>query len=180
MIQSFRKKPVGIQAVQWTGAYTSDVIGWVLATGRRSARWHEALPSVEPKDDGKGCAAQPEFIAIDTLEGTMQASVGDWIVRGVQGEHYPVKPDIFLVTYEPASPEPIAAINALVDHLTEAIDPEDRVQADILNMLRVAAEAYPVADPDSADACDRLAFAVATYAQSGLAMWRQEAGEGDN
>lgn len=37
---------------------------------------------------------------IDTLEGRMKASVGDWIITGVDGEHYPVKPDIFKKTYD--------------------------------------------------------------------------------
>lgn len=38
----------------------------------------------------------------ETLEGTMRVSLGDWIIRGVQGEFYPCKPDIFEATYEPA------------------------------------------------------------------------------
>lgn len=38
---------------------------------------------------------------IETLEGTMTASPGDWIVKGIKGERYPVKPDIFIKTYEP-------------------------------------------------------------------------------
>lgn len=37
---------------------------------------------------------------IDTLEGTMKANIGDWIVTGVNGEQYPVKPDVFQKTYE--------------------------------------------------------------------------------
>ena len=41
-------------------------------------------------------------LAIKTLEGVMIANVGDWIIRGVQGELYPCKPDIFALTYEPA------------------------------------------------------------------------------
>lgn len=41
-------------------------------------------------------------IAIETLEGTMTASPGDWIIRGVKGEFYPCKPDIFAATYERA------------------------------------------------------------------------------
>ena len=41
-------------------------------------------------------------IDIETLEGTMHASVGDWIITGVNGEKYPCKPDIFEKTYEPA------------------------------------------------------------------------------
>ena len=40
---------------------------------------------------------------IFTLEGTMEASAGDWIIRGVRGEHYPCKPDIFEATYEPVA-----------------------------------------------------------------------------
>lgn len=43
-----------------------------------------------------------EDIAIPTLEGTMIASPGDWIITGVKGEIYPCKPDIFAATYEPA------------------------------------------------------------------------------
>jgi hypothetical protein len=42
---------------------------------------------------------------IRTLEGTMHASPGDWIIRGVKGEFYPCKPDIFEATYEPALEE---------------------------------------------------------------------------
>ncbi|MEE7714225.1 hypothetical protein V3J85_23230 [Bacillus sp. 5001] len=40
-------------------------------------------------------------ISIPTLEGVMTADEGDWIIRGVQGEFYPCKPDIFAATYEP-------------------------------------------------------------------------------
>ncbi|GKV54283.1 hypothetical protein NCCP2222_02300 [Sporosarcina sp. NCCP-2222] len=41
-----------------------------------------------------------EIAFIETLEGTMKAEVGDWIVTGIKGEQYPVKPEIFLATYE--------------------------------------------------------------------------------
>jgi hypothetical protein len=43
-----------------------------------------------------------EELDIETLEGTHHASVGDWIIKGVKGEMYPCKPDIFEMTYEPA------------------------------------------------------------------------------
>ena len=43
-----------------------------------------------------------DALLIPTLEGTMRADVGDWIIRGVQGEFYPCKPEIFKETYEPA------------------------------------------------------------------------------
>ena len=55
------------------------------------------------------CGGRPvdfdgHVIAIDTLEGEMHADPGDWIIRGVQGEFYPCKPDIFEATYEPVPP----------------------------------------------------------------------------
>lgn len=83
----FRKKPIVIDAMQWDGTAegATPVIDWILTTGQHAARYHE------------------EYIAIDTLEGTMRATAGDWIIRGVQGEHYPCKPDIFAATYEPAN-----------------------------------------------------------------------------
>jgi len=43
-----------------------------------------------------------ERLEIETLEGTMVADPGDWIITGVQGEQYPCKPDIFAATYEEA------------------------------------------------------------------------------
>lgn len=100
--QQYRKKPVVIDAMRWEGgpAAASDVIDWILATGQRAASWNpEQL-------DEDGNVVLGEHIAIDTLEGTVRADAGDWIIRGVQGEHYPCKPDIFDATYEPVTPAP--------------------------------------------------------------------------
>ncbi len=47
----------------------------------------------------------PDYVLINTLEGQMRGEFGDWIIRGVQGEVYPCKPDIFAETYEPAGQE---------------------------------------------------------------------------
>lgn len=82
----YRKKPVEIEAIQWTGkdgsaAAISDMIG-------ESITW-----SID-------YSVKPPVIKIPTLEGTMAASVGDYIIKGVKGEFYPCKPDIFLATYE--------------------------------------------------------------------------------
>ena len=44
-------------------------------------------------------------VEIETLEGTMVADPGDWIITGVKGERYPCKPDIFAQTYEPVEPD---------------------------------------------------------------------------
>ena len=46
------------------------------------------------------------YTSIETLEGTMRAELGDWIIKGVKGEYYPCKPDIFEATYEPANKPP--------------------------------------------------------------------------
>lgn len=93
--QRFRKKPVEIDAMLFDGSAESatPIIDWVL-DGGHTARYHA-------EDEG-GPGLSAAMIAIDTLEGTMRAMPGDWIIRGVQGEFYPCKPDIFAETYEPA------------------------------------------------------------------------------
>jgi hypothetical protein len=91
--QRFRKKPVVIEAMRFTTNNAPDdspldeIVTWVVGGGMSC--WHDSTA-----------------IFIDTLEGTMRADVGDWIIRGVQGEFYPCKPDIFEATYEPAEPAP--------------------------------------------------------------------------
>lgn len=81
----FRKKPVVIDAVQVTDA---------TFTAPHPACEH--IPGVV-YDPIQRCAF------IRTPEGTMMASMGDWIITGVKGEHYPCKPDIFEATYEPVT-----------------------------------------------------------------------------
>lgn len=92
-MHAFRKKPVLIQAVQWTGENRSEVRAFADA---------DRAGGVLILDGETG-------VAIETLEGTMLASPGDWIIRGVKGEFYPCKPDIFEATYEPAAPVQDAA-----------------------------------------------------------------------
>lgn len=69
-----------------------------------------------------------EPMDIETLEGTMHANPGDYIITGVNGERYPCKPDIFEKTYEPADTAPLPidrdALLALADEM-ETADPED-------------------------------------------------------
>ena len=78
----WRKKPVVIEAVQFTGHNDDEIAAFVGLAGR------------DPVD------RDPSWI-IHTLEGDHMARVGDWIIRGVAGEFYPCKPDIFAATYEP-------------------------------------------------------------------------------
>jgi hypothetical protein len=78
----FRKKPVEIEARQFTEESIEEIAGW--CGGRMEGDGHD----------------QPVII-IHTLEGDMTAFVRDWIIEGVQGEFYPCKPDIFDQTYDP-------------------------------------------------------------------------------
>jgi hypothetical protein len=70
----YRKKPVVIEATQW------------FKEGDHPAVWMDIV--------GNGF--------VNTLEGVHIVTPGDWIITGVKGEHYPCKPDIFELTYEPA------------------------------------------------------------------------------
>lgn len=79
----YRKLPVVVEAIQWDGTY--DVFHEILsAAGDRKVRRRASTNQVE----------------IETLEGTMTANKGDWIIQGVAGELYPCKPAIFKATYE--------------------------------------------------------------------------------
>jgi hypothetical protein len=91
----FRKRPVTIEAVQWRGDNLFDVI--TFTDGAPDIKGHFAGMMWEQYCD---LVAQEGF-KIKTLEGMMNASVGDWIIKGVKGEFYPCKPDIFAATYEP-------------------------------------------------------------------------------
>ena len=105
--QRFTKKPVTIEAIQFTGgpASATPIVNWILENGH-TARWDEAHEGWESEDGVYGYPAKPEQLQIDTLEGTMFATPGDWIIKGVQGEFYPCKPDIFEATYESARQYP--------------------------------------------------------------------------
>ena len=80
----FRKKPVVIEARRFEtnnddGSCLNELVIWI----------------------GPAACHNNTDLFIDTLEGTMTAAVGDYIIRGVKGEFYPCKPDIFAATYEP-------------------------------------------------------------------------------
>lgn len=82
----FRKKPVVIEAVQWDGANTQAIVEWV---GNDKLLWYTSDGDVE-------------WLSIQTLEGRMRSYIWDWIIKGVKGEFYSCKPDIFAATYEVA------------------------------------------------------------------------------
>lgn len=84
-MNKFRKKPVIVEAMQFTDETKNQVFNWITC-------------SCYPTFDDAGNPT----LKIQTLEGDMIASLGDWVIKGVKGEFYPCKPDIFEATYEPA------------------------------------------------------------------------------
>ena len=75
----YRKKPVVIDAVLWTGDNIGEILRFLGKSGELFI---------------------PDQLYIETPEGRMKASAGDYIIKGVSGEFYPCEPDIFLKTYE--------------------------------------------------------------------------------
>lgn len=86
MARAYRKKPVVVEAVQWTGENRAEMCEFI------DPEVFEIIPRVG--------------LVIHTLEGDHHASPGDYIIKGVNGEFYPCKPDIFAKTYESAALTP--------------------------------------------------------------------------
>ena len=80
-MSKYRKKPVVIEAVKFDG--TDESVKWLLS-------------QLKSGEIGRAC----NKLYIKTLEGVMEAKVGDYVIKGVNGEFYPCKPDIFEKTYE--------------------------------------------------------------------------------
>lgn len=81
MIAQYRKKPIVIDAVQYNGSNRNEIFDFC----------------------GKSCHngnTDSSLIIIHTLEGNMVLSINDYLIKGVKGEFYPCKPDIFEMTYE--------------------------------------------------------------------------------
>ena len=80
----YRKKPVVVEAIQFVDSDSGT-------------NFNEIVDFIESQS---GCLSAGDSFKIHTLEGDMKVSVGDWIIKGVNGEFYPCKPDIFEKTYE--------------------------------------------------------------------------------
>ena len=89
----FRKKPVVIEAMQVLDDLRNHV---------EIRRWAEST-TPEGEQIPVSITAFDSTMVIHTLEGDMRASIDDYVIRGVQGEFYPCKPDIFEATYEATS-----------------------------------------------------------------------------
>ncbi len=90
----YRKKPVVIDAIQWNGENLREII--TFTDGPPETRTTHAGMMWEQYHD----LVKRDGLMIYTLEGKMLANVGDFIIKGVKGEFYPCKPDIFEATYE--------------------------------------------------------------------------------
>lgn len=85
----YRKRPVIVSAIQYTGNNGNELSLWSNHAVIES-------PILEPtKDNPSG-----RYVQVETLEGVITGNVGDYIIRGISGEFYPCKPDIFEKTYE--------------------------------------------------------------------------------
>ena len=99
----YRKKPVVIEAFQYFAGTPGDAIYAVWPQWAKDRLLHNVDGMVvgRAKLDGPPrIEAFPDHLLIHTLEGVMRADSKDWIIRGVQAEIYPCKPDIFAATYE--------------------------------------------------------------------------------
>lgn len=91
----YRKKPVEIEAIQWSGLNDETIEAFI---GDALEGYGHNLVVYHPASDNY----LGKLLYIKTLEGIMTASVNDYIIKGVDGEFYPCKPDIFAKTYEKA------------------------------------------------------------------------------
>lgn len=89
-MMAVRKKPVVVHAVQWDGT-EKKALEILEEIGNWRGSYYEHQTCFEK---------EPGSLVIETLEGSMLASPGDWIIKGVNGEYYPVKDEIFRKTYE--------------------------------------------------------------------------------
>jgi len=82
-MKKYRKKPVIIEAVQYDGTNSDEIINWIESYGGEA-----------------GFSVYTQELLIRTLEGVMRASKGDYVIKGIHDEFYPCKEDIFNKTYE--------------------------------------------------------------------------------
>ena len=94
MIKKYVKKPVEIEAIQLKEDNIIEVFDFLDGANYKETK------SVEELEDFSQRMLKQGYIEIETLEGIMKANFGDYIIKGVKGEFYPCKPNIFESTYE--------------------------------------------------------------------------------
>ena len=106
-MSKFRKKPVVIEAMQWAGDLAA--LAPLFSPGTvHDPHGQRIIKGGDPKaivsgSDGWLAVDNGDVLTVNTLEGPLAARLGDWIIKGVAGEFYPCKPDIFTATYEAVS-----------------------------------------------------------------------------
>lgn len=118
--QKWVKKPVVIEAMRLTDENGGKVVQWVND--------HFADEGVANLRGGPGGGSRNASVLLSTVEGVVQASPGDWVVRGVQHEFYPCKPDIFAATYERVLSETDGLAEADEDRDREAVEQEHKTE----------------------------------------------------
>ena len=93
MIKKYMKKPIVVEAIQLTETNHAEVIEFITVNP-------DDYEFGKPLESGELMGGNSKGIYISTLEGVMEAKIGDYIIKGVNGEFYPCKPDIFEKTYE--------------------------------------------------------------------------------
>lgn len=113
--QKYRKKPVEVEAVQFKGGADSalEVIKWIMGNGGRASYETVDMDTIAG------------MIGIQTLEGRMHATPGDYIICGVQGEFYPCKPGIFEQTYDASDASPVLLSDKNRQIIEQAYDDGD-------------------------------------------------------
>lgn len=94
MIKKYIKKPVEIEAIQLKEDNIIEVFDFLDGANYKETK------STEELEDFNQRMLKQGYIEIETLEGIMKANFGDYIIKGIKGEFYPCKPDIFIATYE--------------------------------------------------------------------------------
>lgn len=98
MTNKYIKKPVEIEAIQWNGNNADEILDFVSSSNRVVDKINNTF-------------------MIKTLEGMMTANIGDYIIKGIKGEFYPCKPDIFECTYILKSDKPQTNYDKII-HMT--------------------------------------------------------------
>lgn len=160
-MSKFRKKPVVIEAKQATGTPDSnrEIIDWTRGS---------ATPAFMDTEVRNCSAEHPDgfdypVLKINTLEGAMTVKSGDWIIKGVKGEFYPCKPDIFAATYDEV---PQAPASTLPPHQQRVLDEKQELDERLEKLLAFHSTPIFHGLPESEQIrLERQAVAMRTYSE---------------